>query len=194
MLGRTTVVEAGDGWLVGFNAGEFGGGLWWANADGSQTKPLTGKNVQAIVPRGKDVLVLTGLAHLSMDEGTIYSYDPAIGKTGDFVRIADVGSAPTAATLLDDGTLLFSTHTGVLKLSTDNSISKLYNDENMSLLYPNSIVTDQTGTIFVGMRFYVLRLERRSNGAYGASWFVRSNCTKVKVRDFDCVCTGKSSE
>jgi hypothetical protein len=193
MLGRAILVKAGDGWLIGFNAGEFGGGLWWANADGSQTKPLSGENVQVIAPRGEELLVLTGLAHLSIDKGTVYSYRPGNGTPGAFVRIADLGSAPGAAMLQKNGTLLIATDTRVLKLSSDNRLWELYRSENMGFFYPHSIVADQHDTVFVGMRFYVLCLKRRTDETYDASWFVQSNCTRVKVKDFDCICIGDAN-
>src|SRR5579863_1071603 len=55
MIGRAMTARAGGNWLIGFNGGEFGGGLWWASPDGKHTKLLTRENVQAFVQRGKDV-------------------------------------------------------------------------------------------------------------------------------------------
>jgi hypothetical protein len=36
MIGRRTILQTADGWLLGFDAGEFGGGLWWFSKDGSE--------------------------------------------------------------------------------------------------------------------------------------------------------------
>ena len=41
MIGRAMTARAGGDWLIGFDAGEFGGGLWWVSHDGKRTKPLT---------------------------------------------------------------------------------------------------------------------------------------------------------
>jgi hypothetical protein len=191
MLGKAIEFKAGDGWLIGFDAGEFGGGLWWSNADGSETKPLTGENVQVIVQRRKELLVLTGLAHLSMDQGTIYSYLPA-NKASQLVRVGDLGSAPGAATFQEDGALLIATERRVLKLMPDNRLRELYRNEDMAFYYPHSIAVDRRGAVFVGMRFYLLRLAPLSEGVYDAAWFVRTGCTKVKIKDFDCICIGES--
>lgn len=35
------VLRVADGWLVGFNRGEWGGGLWWTNAEGKNAKPIS---------------------------------------------------------------------------------------------------------------------------------------------------------
>src|SRR5712691_4914079 len=37
MIGRRSLQPTSRGWLAGFDAGEFGGGLWWFSRDGSQT-------------------------------------------------------------------------------------------------------------------------------------------------------------
>lgn len=43
--GKSTlkVLETSDGWLVGFDAGEFGGGLWWYRQDGKFDVQLSSK-------------------------------------------------------------------------------------------------------------------------------------------------------
>lgn len=38
MIGRRSLQRTSSGWLVGFDAGEFGGGLWWFSHDGSRKK------------------------------------------------------------------------------------------------------------------------------------------------------------
>lgn len=188
MRGRATSVRAGDGWLIGFDAGEFGGGLWWSDASGRHTKALGAGNVRTMVPRGQEVLVLAGSP--SVDTGVIYSYKPANDSPGDLVRIADLGSTPGDAALQSDGTLLIATNHAVLKLGSDDRLQTLWS-ASMGMLYPQSIVADDKGTIFVGMRFYVVRLQPGSkDGPYAPSWFVRSKCTETKTTSYDCVCKG----
>lgn len=191
MVGRARVLRAGDGWLLGFNAGEFGGGLWWLSADGNTTKHLTRENVQAMVVRGKEILVLTGLAHLGMDRGTIYSYLPG-DDASPLVLITDLGSAPAAATVLEDGSLLIAAHRRILRLSTDNRLQELYQNENVGIYYPRSIAMDPKGNIFVGTTFYVLQLQPHSEGPYDAAWFMPAACKKIKIKNSECICVGSS--
>ena len=40
-FGDRHVLGVADGWLVGFNAGEFGGGLWWFSFDGKRSKRIS---------------------------------------------------------------------------------------------------------------------------------------------------------
>lgn len=57
-----------DGWLVGIDGGEWGGGLFYIQ----QTRPpqeLVRENVVALVPTSQGVHALFGLAHMTLDDG-----------------------------------------------------------------------------------------------------------------------------
>lgn len=174
MIGRARTARAGDDWLVGFDAGEFGGGLWWTSYDGKRTKLLTRENVQAFVHRGKEVIVFTGLDHLAYDRGTAYLFR-STGENGEIIRIADLDSAPSAALVENDSSVLVAVSNGVVTLRPDGSIVRLYKQKQMGLLYPNSVAGDETNAIYIGMRFYVLRLLHRADGKYESTWFERSS-------------------
>lgn len=60
-----------NGWIAGTNRGEWGGELVFIGDDGSQ-RVLLEENVHEIVWLGPRIVVLTGLAHLWMNEGVIY--------------------------------------------------------------------------------------------------------------------------
>ena len=53
------------GWVLAYDGGEWGGGLWLTNDDGSLTKRIVSDNVRAVVPIDGGILVLSGLAHLA---------------------------------------------------------------------------------------------------------------------------------
>jgi hypothetical protein len=174
MIGRAMTARAGDYWLLGFNAGEFGGGLWWTSPDGKRTKLLTRENVQAFVRRDKDVLVFTGLSHMGYDRGAAYLFRSR-GEDGEISRIADLDSAPSAALLENNGSVLIAVSNGVVTLRPDGSVVRLYKQDEMPILYPNSVAGEESDVIFVGMRFYVLRLNRRADGVFESTWFERSS-------------------
>ena len=174
MIGRAMTVGAGGSWLVGFDAGEFGGGLWWTSQDGKRTKLLTRENVQAFVPREKDVLVFTGLSHMGHDRGAAYLFR-STDDDGELTRIADLDSAPSAALLENNGSVLIAVSNGVVTLRPDGSVVRLYKHEEMPILYPNSIAGAENDAVFVGMRFYVLRLHRGADGKFESTWFERSS-------------------
>jgi hypothetical protein len=40
---RRTVVPVSDGWIVGLDAGEFGGGLWWFSKHSDDSREISAK-------------------------------------------------------------------------------------------------------------------------------------------------------
>jgi hypothetical protein len=194
MRGRAVTLKTSDGWLIGFDAGEFGGGLWWSNEDGKTVKHLLEENVHALVVQNGTPLVLTGLAHMDSDEGAIYAYHPGRAETsGSLPRVADLGSSPGAASVSEDGTLFIVTQKNVVRFRTASGLEPLYTNRALSALYPNSIVMQKDGRLFVGMRFYVLELMPEKHNPHSATWFVPSECRSMRVKGFDCVCTAGNS-
>lgn len=182
MNGTPTVAKSDDGWLVGFD----GGGLWWASDNSRQSREVTDEHVRMILTRGNDLLVLTG--HTSSDEGKAYLYKPGALDGGTLVQIADIGSAPVATLVEDDKTVVIVAQTRVLTIDPSNQMHILLLNNDMNLLYPNSVVADAAGNLFVGMRFYILRLKHDSD-QYHAQWYVPDRCARSEIRDSRCACT-----
>jgi hypothetical protein len=60
-----------DGWLVGFNQGEFGAALYWFSRDGKRKYKISDHQVQRFVSLTDGVYAIEGLGHLTMSEGSI---------------------------------------------------------------------------------------------------------------------------
>jgi hypothetical protein len=189
--GRTVEAKAGAGRLVGYDAGEFGGGLWWSGADGRKKIRLSNENVHAILARKNELLVFTGLAHGPIDEGKVYAYTSGLQSAGNLVELADLGTAPSAASIEDDGTVMIAATDRILAFNPSNHLRVLYQNRNMGALYTNSIATDPAGNVLVGMRFFVLRLHRRQGGEFTPEWYVPGSCTKTKLVGYDCKCIAR---
>lgn len=69
--GTRSVEQVDDGWLVGLDVGEFGGGLWWFSCDGKLNRKLAYEGVKGFAKTSSGVIAVTGLAHLGIDEGKI---------------------------------------------------------------------------------------------------------------------------
>jgi hypothetical protein len=182
MNGTPSVAKADDGWLVGFD----GGGLWWASDVGRQSRKLSDDHVREMLTRNNDLLVLTG--HTSSDEGKAYLYKPGGSDGGTLLQIADLGSAPVASVVEDNKTVVIVAQTRVVAIDPANQLHILLLNNDMNLLYPNSVVADSAGNLFVGMRFYILRL-KHDGDQYQAQWYVPDRCARTEIRDSRCVCT-----
>ena len=189
MRGHATTMKTADGWLVGFDAGEFGGGLWWSSENGETTKLLSEENVHALIPREDVVLVLTGLDHMGSNVGAISAYRPSSRTTSrSLTSIAELDSAPDAAAITENGDLIVVTQGSVLNFGKNNHVETLFHYPAMAALYPNSLVVMKDGRLFTGMRFYALELRPDKPHSYSAKWFVPSECRKAHVKNYDCVC------
>src|SRR4030095_6669373 len=93
---NVTVVRAlDDGWLIGTDNGEWGGGLWWLEPTNSEPKQIIVENVVGLVEAQGTLLALTGLAHGPHSRGSMYLLRR---DSGGWVasRATDLGAAPEA--------------------------------------------------------------------------------------------------
>jgi hypothetical protein len=187
MVGRPSLFRTIDGWLIGFDAGEFGGGLWWFSRDGRDKKKLLSNNVHAIYETTDGIFVLAGLAHLSLDNGEIHQFV----ETQDEISlrlISNLGGSPEASTVQPDGQIIVATMHSVVLVDHVGKVHELYKSGE-DLVYPTSVVVDGQGNIFVAMRFFVLQLVP-DNGSYDSHWLMPNECRSVKQVKYQCVCTG----
>src|SRR5262249_20090311 len=125
MTGSRSLLRTVNGWLVGFDGGEFGGGLWWFNNEGDKNRKLLSENVHSIYQTTDGVFVLVGLAHLSLDNGKIYQFTETADEVG-VKPFANLGGSPEASTVDPEGLFVVATPKGVLSVDYNGNVSKLY--------------------------------------------------------------------
>ena len=187
MIGIRSLLRTADGWLVGFDAGEFGGGLWWFNNEGDHSRKLLSENVHSILQTPNGVFVLVGLVHLSLDDGKIYQFTETAEQV-KVTHVADLGGSPETSTVDPDGRVVIATPKSVLAFDYSGNVRELYTSGE-NLTYPTSIVVDGNGDIFVAMRFFVLRLVPTSVGVYRPEWLMSKQCQSFKIVKRICTCT-----
>jgi hypothetical protein len=186
MIGVESTFKLQNGWLLGFDAGEFGGGLWFADVDG-KTQELSKENVHGFIETQQGVLVFVGLAHMGFDSGKVLIVPYKINSQTDLRTLAELDGAPEAVSKLSADTALVITTQGISQIAS-SGVSKTLLHRRFSGLYPNSVVYASDSAIYAGMRLFVVRLAQQS-GEYREQWLVPDNCMHFRVRDLDCVCT-----
>jgi hypothetical protein len=186
MVGLHSSLRVSNGWLLGFDGGEFGGGLWLAASDGKAQR-LSEENVHGFIETSRGVLIFVGLDHLGTDSGKVLIAPYAVTSKSDLRTLVDLDGAPGAFTKLSADTALVVTTHGISQI-TSAGVSKKLLSRNFGMLYPNSIVSLPDGTIYAGMRLFVVRLVLRS-GDYTEEWLVPQGCEKFHVQGFDCACS-----
>lgn len=171
LAGRVYAAKVPDGWIIAFNAGEFGGGLWWYGPDGQSRYMISHHRVQGFVQTDQGLLALEGLAHLVFDQGEISRISR--GANGKWIseRVVNLGSAPDAATRDKDGSLIVVTTKGLVRFRLGKPLETLLDNGFWGGLYPNSVIVDGTGTIYVGMREGVAKVALRK-GRRTVTWLV----------------------
>lgn len=184
--GDRHVIPVNDGWLVGINVGEFGGGLWWFSADGDRNRKLSDENVVGFANTSRGVLVFVGLAHMSLDDGKVLRVTDGTAGDRKLEVLVDLGSAPAAFAIESPDAVIVITTTALVRVRTSAHVETLFKTE-YEALYPNSITLSSSGLVHIGMRHFVTRLTP-TGSTYKEEWFVPTNCTKFTIRDYDCVC------
>jgi hypothetical protein len=186
MVGGLVTLRLEDGWLLGFDGGEFGGGLWFATFDG-KTQRLSEENVHGLVKTSQSVFIFVGNAQLIANSGKILTVPFTVESASDLKKLADLDGVPEAFTKLSDETVVVVTTHGVFRINSSGATDKLLS-RNFGLLYPNSIASTKDGTVYVGMRLFVVRLVLRS-GEYKEEWLTQKACAKFRTSDFQCMCS-----
>jgi hypothetical protein len=178
------VIAVDDGWLVGIDVGEFGGGLWWFRADGSQNQKLSNEDVQGFVNTSIGTLALVGLGHLGTESGQVLriTNDKAGNRKTEI--FADVGSAPAAFVAESPDSIIILTTFGLVRVKTSGSVEQLLRT-NYRDLYPTSMTLSGSGVLHVGMRQFVTRLTP-TGSTYEEEWFAPTDCAAFATAD--CVC------
>lgn len=189
MIGRRSLEPTSSGWLVGFDAGEFGGGLWWFSRDGSQTIELLSENVHAIYQIKKSILILTGLNHMGLNYGHVYKFDDTSDKA-TVTSVADLGGSPEASTVDSGDNIIVATPDRVLRVDKDGKTNEMYKSGE-HLTYPTSAAVDTNGVVYVAMRFFVLRLIPQEASRYNAEWLMPEQCRVFKLDKYICGCDAK---
>lgn len=180
------------GWIVGFNAGEFGGGLWWFSADGAESRRISPETTRPVNPDeyspenvvglpivGGERLVLMGLDHMLLRFGRILRLVPdTVGWKLD--PVATLESDPDVW-VVDRDRLLFLTQSGVWSTGPSGDVTRLYQID-MASFSPNAIVRTRDGSLYIGLRHYVLKLAQ-SNSIWHETWFTPAACANVAMRD-----------
>lgn len=165
--GKRVAVPVEDGWIVGFDAGEWGGELYWFNHTGtshyqlSTDKPvgmLDADNVLSLLPYKGGVLAVQGVDHMGLDLGKVEKITRQKDGRWRADLLVNLGNAACACIEDGDDQWIVVTTERVLRLHLDGMLQPLAQAAFMGSLYPNSIARASDGVLYIGMRHFVARL------------------------------------
>lgn len=190
-----------DGWVVGLDSGEFGGGLWWCDERGKNEyqispppdapaafgDPFRAENVLGLPRIGQSVLVLMGLDHLTGRSGRIFR----LSRGDSRWVVTPVGVLESAPNVwaVDGSSLLIVNDTGLSRWEEGGAIEPYWvSGFDLGTFAPVSLAKGADGAFYLGLRHYILKLEWKDL-AWKETWFARSNCLRTrKVGLSECEC------
>lgn len=186
-LGGYLHVESfNSGWLIGSDAGEWGGQLTWFSENENQKIVLLKDNIRGIIKLGGEFFVISGMAHEGTDEGKIYKLIKDENKGLNTFLLTDLKTQPQTFAIENNESVLIFLNDKIIRMNISGNIEIIKN-VNFATLYPNSAAITSLGIIYVGMRLFTVRFVPMENG-YKEEWLVPQNCQRFSEKDFDCVC------
>lgn len=142
----TNKLEINNGYFLGTNGGEFGGKLTFTSKDNTYT--ILEENIIGLINFKNTYYVLTGLEHLSMNEGKMYRLEYDNQWTAK--QVLDFKSCPYA--FYTDSYGFFIVTSDKLLYVQNEKISKiLVENAFWKGLYPNSVIYHDI-CLVIGMR------------------------------------------
>lgn len=182
--GRRHVLAVADGFLVGFDAGEWGGSLWWYSKDGAQSVKLADENVHGLVAMGPDLVgSIEGLSHMGTSEGSVRWIEHGAAWKSGALTVLDAG--PSTYVAASDAIYVLTTKS-LVRMGKDRKAVVIQPVKTASM-YPDSMAIDAAGELWIGMRQFVVRMTP-AGAMYKTTWLVRDSCVRAAVRDLRCVC------
>lgn len=146
-----------DGWLIGYNYGEFGASLFWFSADGTKHYKISDHQIVDFVVIADQVYAIEGLAHLGISEGSLIRISPD-AKTGRWTASTSLKfpSAPYALVPGENNTIYVVLSDALVAVEDAGKLVTIMPDAEWGSLYPNSVVLSPDGaSLYIGMRQFV---------------------------------------
>ena len=159
--GFRSVKKVDNGYLVGFNKGEFGGALYWFSEKGDSSYQISRGIVIYIFEYKKKIYIASGLFHMNQDRGEINE----MKFTDDKWKVdqgVELPSKPDIIMPYKDRMLIVTTR-AILFFDGTNNFDFVKKDGFWDVLYPQSAVI-LNDDLFVGMRggIYKINLNTKS--------------------------------
>lgn len=161
MSGKKSVIKVSNGYLIGFDNGEFGGSLYWFSEDGKQSRLVSNHSVKSFLKVDNKIFALEGLDHMGVDRGSILSISLSAGNwvADNYVKFPN---DPKAIGNDSKGNLIVVSGSSILSISNATTITVLNSFEEWkpSIWQTDLIIKDDIA--YIGMNDGVYKLNLKS--------------------------------
>jgi hypothetical protein len=165
LVGANRFAAVDDGWLVGFNHGEFGAALYWFSRDGNRHYLISNDHVVAFFMRPDGIYAIEGMAHMGASCGSLIR----VARTSEkgkwqaerFVRLP---FAPNTIALKRDGNMIIALSDSLVSVTPNGQITTLIPDAPWWSIYPSSsVILPDDSRLYLGMRQFVGEVDLTTN-------------------------------
>ena len=158
-----------DGFIFGFDKGEFGGGLHWFSPDGKRHTKISDDNTPLVYRTSKGVFAVQALSHMMFWYGRLVHLERS-GMEWKTRLVTDLHLRPGALVQIGDR-LLYTTPEYVSTLETDGRQREIY--RAIRPFRTESMVCREDGEVWIGSSHGVLRLTPKlGDEGYASQWFL----------------------
>jgi hypothetical protein len=150
--GERHILKVSDGWLVGYNHGEFGANIWWFSDNGREKYKISDEHIVAFFIWNDRIYALEGLAHLCNKEGMIITISQDADNKWASSVFAELPEVPAASVMRKGNLYVVTSDSLIVKVAGNGTVSNIVENGFWWSLYPTSIVIDQNWNAFIGMR------------------------------------------
>jgi hypothetical protein len=163
--GASRFRQVDDGWLVGFNHGEFGAALYWFNHDGTHHYKISNHQVVAFFTLSDGVYAIEGLAHMGASCGSVIRIQrPRPSARWQAMRVVRLPFAPKTVAVRRDGSIVIVLSDSLVSVDRDYHVNTLISDAAWGGLYPSSsILLSDESRLYIGMRQFVGEVDLTTN-------------------------------
>jgi len=164
-VGANRFAAVNDGWLVGFNHGEFGAALYWFSRDGRRHYLISNDHVVTFFTRPDGIYAIEGMAHMGASCGSLIRVARAT-KTGRWQaeRFVRLPFAPDTIALQRNGNMIIALTDSLVSVTPDGHITTLIADAPWWTLSPaTSVILPDDSKLYLGMVQYVGEVDLTTN-------------------------------
>lgn len=147
--GQISMVSVADGYLLGFDRGEFDGGLYWFSKNGKLRYRISDDQVVQFLTKGKKLYAIEGLAHGGMSEGSIIEIK-LLSQRWQSNKYLTLPSAPRGLDADSQNNFVVVCSDNLLRISSKKKIDTLVDRRTWKKFSPTSLVI-KGNDAYVGM-------------------------------------------
>lgn len=152
---ETAFMRVADGWLTGFNVGEFGAALYWFSRDGQQNYKISDHQVVEFLSTADGIYAIEGLGHMGESQGSVIRIaQPDAGGRWQASTVVELPGDPCTVSTRRDGTMFITSPNWIVAVAGDRQVTTLLRDP-WWYRPTSAVLSADEQKLYIGMQYFV---------------------------------------